>query len=244
MAGFGQNSTAVIPLNFSTKLNICTSISTTSPSCKPLLIPMRKLLVIFSLLILSQPTFAQDTSFIKVHFLYGSRPHPEYKKVEKRWFGGVLGGHVGIEADTNKILNFVRKGKFHWFPSKSNPHSTYILLPEYAFYNLYETTSDSIKKAIFYIPVTPRQKQQLDSISAAYLNQTPYDYALTGMRCAAATYDILAQLAIVPAYSQRKTATRVLYPKKLRAILFELAATNGWRVEQTTGTAKRIWDQD
>src|SRR5690554_1267853 len=36
MAGLVLNSTAVLRLNFCTKLNICTSISATSPSCKPL----------------------------------------------------------------------------------------------------------------------------------------------------------------------------------------------------------------
>ena len=36
MAGLVLNSTEVLRLNFCTKLNICASISATSPSCKPL----------------------------------------------------------------------------------------------------------------------------------------------------------------------------------------------------------------
>ena len=36
MAGLVLNSTAVLRLNFCAKLNICASISATSPSCKPL----------------------------------------------------------------------------------------------------------------------------------------------------------------------------------------------------------------
>ena len=36
MAGLVRNSTAVLRLNFCAKLNICASISATSPSCKPL----------------------------------------------------------------------------------------------------------------------------------------------------------------------------------------------------------------
>src|SRR5690606_26122226 len=36
MAGLVLNSTAVLRFNFCTKLNICASISATSPSCKPL----------------------------------------------------------------------------------------------------------------------------------------------------------------------------------------------------------------
>ncbi|MBC5775381.1 hypothetical protein H8S95_14975 [Pontibacter sp. KCTC 32443] len=206
---------------------------------------MHKLVFILTLCLLGQAALAQDSTFIKVHFLYGSKPHPKYKNVEEKWFGGVLGGHVGIEAgSSNQILNFVRKGKFHWFPNKRNPHSTYIHLSEEMFYDLYKTSSDSIKRAIVYIPITTQQKQQLANISTAYLNQTPYDYALTGMRCAAATYEILAHLNIVPAYTQPKTATKILYPKKLRTKLFALASTNNWKVEKHEGSVKRIWDRD
>ncbi|HEY4652625.1 MAG TPA: hypothetical protein VIG72_14485, partial [Pontibacter sp.] len=59
------------------------------------------------------------------------------------------------------------------------------------------------------------------------------------------TYEVLAQLNIVPAYSSNsKTATRVLYPRKLRTTLFALAAANGWKVVHTPGTTQRIWDKD
>ena len=42
MAGLVLNSTAVLRLNFCAKLNICASISATSPSCKPLGVIIKK----------------------------------------------------------------------------------------------------------------------------------------------------------------------------------------------------------
>ncbi len=160
--------------------------------------------------------YASDTTFLKVHFLYGSRPLKAYQDTETKWFGGVLGGHVGIEGDSNKIINFLPSGSFHVFKKESDRHSTYAVHNENSFYAILGGDPDSVKKAIIYIPVTTQQKQQFDSIAAAYLAQTPYDYALFGMRCGAASYEILGQLAIVKSYPRKKTAKKIFYPRKLR----------------------------
>lgn len=69
---------------------------------------------------------AQDSTFIKVHFLYGSTPKKEFRPAEKTWFGGKLGGHVGVEADSGRIINFVPSGEFHKFPKKDF-HSSFVL---------------------------------------------------------------------------------------------------------------------
>src|SRR5688572_1813198 len=69
---------------------------------------------------------AQDTAYIKVHFLYGSRPLKTYKD-EPRWFGGILGGHVGIEAADNQILNFIPHGKFRLVAKNKIKHSRYVV---------------------------------------------------------------------------------------------------------------------
>ena len=63
-------------------------------------------------------TWSQDSVFIKVHFLYGSKPYARYKDTEPKWFGGMLGGHVGIETDSGRILDFGPKGRFHWLAKK------------------------------------------------------------------------------------------------------------------------------
>jgi hypothetical protein len=194
--------------------------------------------------LLSITVFAEDTCYIKVHFLYGSKPMKEYKQSQRKWFGGVLGGHVGIEGDTNKILNFSPSGKFHVFNEKKNKHSHYSIHNPNDFYRILSHNDDSMKKAIVHIPVTRKQKQLFDSLSNIYLKQTPYDYALFGMRCGAASYEILAQLNILPAYSYTKTYTKIFYPKKLRLRLLKKAEQEGWTIEKHNGTNQRRWEQD
>lgn len=188
-------------------------------------------------------SYSQDTAFLKVHFLYGSKPLKKFKDTEQKWFGGILGGHVGIEGDSNQIVNFLPSGKFHWFAKNDNRHSTYAVHSTHNFYTILGS-ADSVKKAIFRIPVTRLQKQRFDSIANAYLKQTPYDYALFGMRCGAAAYDILGQVGIVPSYSRSKTYKKIFYPKKLRRRLFRKAKNNGWEIIRQSGSIKRKWERD
>ena len=202
----------------------------------------QKLLLIFSFL--SLYAFAQDSTVIKVHFLYGSKPLSKYKHIEPKWFGGMLGGHVGIESDSGRFLNFVPKGKFHWFAKKNNPHSTYAEHSIKDFYSILGGNGDSVKTAVVIIPVTVRQKQLFDSIASAYLDKTPYDYALFGMRCGAATYDILGKLQILPAYPYKKTYKKIFYPRKLRKRLFKKADERGWTIIRQQGSRKRKWEND
>lgn len=204
---------------------------------------MRNILVVLCCLI-ATATFASDTTFLKVHFLYGSRPWKEFKDTEEKWFGGVLGGHVGIEADSSRIVNFLPQGSFHVFKKEKDRHSTYAVHDEAGFYGILGGDPDSVKKAIIYIPVTVQQKQRFDSIVAAYLIQTPYDYALFGMRCGAAGYEILGQLDIVKSYSRKKVAKKIFYPQKLRKRLLKKAAANGWTVVRQEGSPKRRWEKD
>ncbi|WP_338814872.1 hypothetical protein V9L05_06675 [Bernardetia sp. Wsw4-3y2] len=59
-------------------------------------------------------SYSQDTTFLKVHFLYGSKPLKSDKNTEQKWFGGILGGHVGIEVEEDKVLNFLpSRESFH-----------------------------------------------------------------------------------------------------------------------------------
>ena len=189
-------------------------------------------------------TYSQNTAYIKVHFLYGSRPKAKYKATEPKWFGGILGGHAGIEGDSDHVLNFLHNGKFHWFSKKDNRHSKYCESSVYSFYTILGSNPDSVKRAEVIIPVTIQQKQKLDSIASIYIQHTPYDYALFGMRCGAASYEILGQLGILKKYSYKKTYMKIFYPKKLRRILFAEAKKNNWIIEKQKGSVKRKWEQD
>jgi hypothetical protein len=193
----------------------------------------------------SQPLPLQDsgTHYIKVHFLYGSRPLQKYKHSEHKWFGGVLGGHVGIEGDSGRILNFRGQGKFHVFDGKKNKHSTFEEHSFSGFYSIFRSPADSVKKVVVTIPVTAAQKKIFDSITYAYLKETPYDYALFGMRCGAAAYEILGKLGIMKNYTYRKTYMKIFYPQKLRRRLLDKAERNNWLIERYEGTDRRKWEK-
>jgi len=187
--------------------------------------------------------YAQDSGFIKVLFLYGSKPAKQYRNVEPKWFGGMLGGHVGIEGDSNSVFNFNPHGKYHLFASKKHLHSIYSENTDAQFWNIFGGTPDSVKEAIVIIPVTKSQRQVFDSIKTAYLQNTPYDYAFLGMRCAAAAYDILAHMGIVKKYCRTKTFLKIFYPAKLRHRLFAEAEKNGWEIIRQPGSVKRKWER-
>jgi hypothetical protein len=203
-----------------------------------------KFLFILAFSFLSSVVFSQTSDSIKVHFLYGSVPKKEFKQTESKWFGGKLGGHVGIESESGKILNFLPKGKFHWFAKSRNKHSTYAIHSCQSFYSILGGDGSSAKKIIVTIPVTKEQKELFNNISNNYLSNTPYDYAFVGMRCGAAAHDILGQLGIVKSHSYRKTYLKIFYPKKLRKKLLKTAKEKNWPVYHEEGTNRRKWERD
>lgn len=205
-----------------------------------------KLISFFCILlsIYGEVSFAQDTAYIPVHFLYGSRPRANYKFIEPKWFGGKMGGHVGIQTDSNKILNFIHRGNFHLVSSNQNKHSKFIYTTTSQFNSIFGGDADKMKTLTIFIPVNSQQFQKLDSISKCYLDQPPYDYALFGMRCAASTYEVLAQLGIVPGYSHNKISRKIFYPKLLRKRLLQKAEENGWQIQRQAGSPRRIWEID
>ena len=186
---------------------------------------------------------AQDSTFIKVHFLYGSKPKKEFKPTEGKWFGGLHGGHVGVEIEPNKIIDFVPSGNFHYVEKHDNRHSSFVEHDTTSFWEIFGGDSDSMKKMTIIIPITDSQKKKLDSLTNAYWNQTPYDYAFIGMRCAAATYDILANIGITKKHKRKKTYRKNFYPKRTRKKLVKLAKKNNWKIIQKQGSPKRKWER-
>lgn len=204
-----------------------------------------KAIVLIFILFVEVKCFCQDSPiYLKVHFLYGSKPKKAFKKVEPKWFGGVMGGHVGIEIDSNKILNFVPNGKFHVFANRNDRHSKYTIHSLINFYEILGGDANAVKKTIFYLPITVTQKSKIDSLAKVYLNRPPYDYALFGMRCASACYDILAQLGFFRNYSYGRMYKKIFYPKKLRKRLFKLSNKKNWVVVKEEGSQTRKWEKD
>lgn len=200
-----------------------------------------KLLILVSLCFFQ--CYSQDTSFIKVHFIYGSTPLKKYKHTEKKWFGGILGGHVGIENAGGKFYSFEKNGRNKIFNSRPD-NSIYKIETAEEFWSIMKTDEDSIKTTTIIIPVTQKQKQKLDSIALAYSNKVPYCYAVFGMRCGASTYDILAQIGLLPHYSQFKTYMKIFYPRRLRKRLLAKAEKNNWMIIRKEGTPRRKWEKD
>lgn len=205
---------------------------------------MKIVCVIIFLFLFNASAFASDTDFIRVHFLYGSTPKKEFKESESKWFGGKLGGHVGIEIGTDSILNFIPDGKFHVFQKKDDLHSLFAVHGFRNFYSILGGESTSNKKVIFTIPITSRQREQLDSLTKEYLSLAPYDYSLFGMRCGAATYDILSRIGILELKSYSTTWKKIFYPKQLRKIMFQKAKEYGWIIETFPGSNTRNWERD
>lgn len=201
----------------------------------------KKLLIWLLLLVSSEAARSQDS--IRVQFLYGSRPAKKYRDTEKKWFGGVLGGHVGIEADSGRFYSFEVHGKNKLFAGRPD-NSIFRVETADQFWAVMKTQEDSIKKTTVVIPVTPVQIQKLDSIAAAYQRQVPYCYAVFGMRCGASTYDLLAQIGIFPHYSHFKTCLKIFYPRKLRKRVISMAEKNNWTILHSEGTPKRKWEKD
>ncbi|MGZ3880137.1 MAG: hypothetical protein ACXVBJ_15945 [Flavisolibacter sp.] len=186
---------------------------------------------------------SQDSPCIKVQFIYGSKPLKKYKETEKKWFGGIHGGHVGIEGDSGKFYSFEIAGKNKLIGGKPD-NCAYRCVTSEHFWSIMKTREDSIKFATITIPLTASQKHKLDSITTAYMLRVPYSYAVFGMRCAASTYEILAQIGILPEYSPLKTSMKIFYPRRLRKRLLRKAEKNNWMVTRKEGTPKRKWEKD
>lgn len=186
-----------------------------------------------------------DSVYIRVHFLHGSKPKKEFRKTEQRWQGGILGGgHVGIEYKPGKILNFHIHGRIHVLRNPWMINSQYSVHSINGFYRLEDSMTTPLKKTIISIKISRSQQLKLDSIAKAYLEKTPYDYAFFGMRCASAAYEVLAQIHVVTPMSKGKIRRRMFYPRIFRRYLEKEALEKGYKVRKTKGSEKRIWEKD
>lgn len=194
-----------------------------------------KLFLSLSLFFYFAPLHAQsDTLF--VHFLYGSKPAKDYKNSEKKLFGGIKGGHVDIEL-AGRTLDFF-KGKCPLFPSNRKPTGSFRVNR-----SVYWDTS-STKWATVIIPISENQAKELDSLFNVYCRSTPYDYAVFGMRCAAASYDVLSEIGLFRQLPYRRNIVDNFYPKLLRKRILKWAEKNHYAIIQHPGRVSRKWEND
>jgi len=178
----------------------------------------------------------QVADTLQLHFLYGSVPAQGYKKTEPKLFGGIKGGHVNIELN-GWVLDF-NSGNCPILPENKKPTGGFHLNKA-----VYWDTSTS-KWATISIPITADQLKKLDTIFALYPQQTPYDYAVFGMRCAAASYDVLSEIGLMKKLSDKENIAVNFYPKLLRKRMLKWAKKNNYPIVFHDGRPTRKWESD
>jgi hypothetical protein len=197
-----------------------------------------KLFVISCLFLLSQQSSGQQVvDTIQLNFLYGSVPAQGYQKTEPRLFGGLKGGHVNIGAN-GRVLDFRPHGNCHILPADHKPNGGF-----YINSSIYWDTATT-KWISIRIPVTRQQLLRLDTLFNMYAQKTPYDYAVFGMRCAAASYDVLSEAGIFKRRSNKNNIIAHFYPKLLRKQMLALAKKNNYAIYYHEGKPSRKWESD
>lgn len=198
---------------------------------------MKRLIGAF-IILFSLPAFGQDaTDTIRLNFLYGSIPAKGYKKSEPKYFGGLKGGHVNIECN-GRILDFTPKGNCPILPNDKKPKGGFSVNS-----SVHWDTASS-KWITVKIPVTKEQLQELDTLFDTYSQRSPYDYAVFGMRCAAASYDVLAEVGIFKKLSQKNNIISNFYPKLLRKRVLKWAEEHNYEISYHEGRPSRKWESD
>ena len=198
---------------------------------------LTRTLILFFLLFSCVANAQGITDTIRLNFLYGSVPAKGYKCSEPKLFGGLKGGHVNIEAG-GRVLDFRPKGNCPVFPENNKPNGGFFVSN-----SLYWDTS-STKWVSIKVPVTASQMQELQYLFDSYSARSPYDYAVFGMRCAAASYDVLTEIGIFKRLPDKQNIIRNFYPKLLRKRVLKWAADHHYPVIRHEGRASRKWETD
>lgn len=179
-----------------------------------------------------------QTDTLVVEVIYGSKPLVEG---ERHWFGGKLGGHIGLRIGKDSVMHFVPGGRVAATNINSDT-GRYLISNSKQFYRTFR--ADTTKTCQIFIPVSSAQRQKLLTDSKSFLKEGPYPYAFFGMRCAAACYHLLSLADVTKDLSRSRMTWKFFYPRKLRKGLFKEAKSNGWIIKQTPGSTKRKWDHD
>ena len=197
-----------------------------------------KLICVILLFWICNSIHANDstTCLIKINFLYGSRPAKGCKNSESKLFGGIKGGHVNIEAG-DQVLDFLC-GNNPLFPNKKNPTGGFKINHSVS----WDTATNKWTSVL--IPVSTEQYIQLQRLFDSLSAKTPYDYAIFGMRCAAASYDVLSDIGLFKKISNPKNISKHFYPKLLRKKVLKWAEENNYTVISKEGRPSRKWESD
>ena len=195
-----------------------------------------KVISILVFFFLFNTCFATDSTYtIKINFLYGSKPAKGYHQQESKLFGGIKGGHVNIEAG-GKVLDFT-PGNNPLFPHNKKPSGGFSINQSVSW------DGDDKWKTII-VPVSEEQYIELQKLFDSVAAKTPYDYAIFGMRCAAASYDVLSKIGLFEEYPNTKNVATHFYPKLLRKKVLKWADKKNYTVISNEGRSSRKWESD
>ena len=196
---------------------------------------MKVIAILISFFICSS-CYASDSAYIiKINFLYGSRPAKGYHQQEEKLFGGIKGGHVNIEAG-GRVLDFT-PGNNPLFPHNKKPSGGFSI-------NRSVSWDGHDKWKTIIVPVSGEQYMELQKLFDSVAEKTPYDYAIFGMRCAAASYDVLSKIGLFKEYPNTKNVATHFYPKLLRKKVLKWADKNNYAVISNEGRPSRKWESD
>ncbi len=201
---------------------------------------MVKLIFCLSMLVIVCGLNAQDTSYIKIHFWYGSKPAKDFKKSESKYFGGIHGGHVTVEVGDSVYGFSPGGGRARIFAKRSHSNGYFHLESklEYTF----DSTGD--KQTSISIPVTKEELYDLRIHVNNYLQNRPYDYALFGMRCAASAHEMLSIAGVFKKRTKFFSIFYNFYPKKLRKRILDKAFDENYEIIHQEGRKERKWEND
>lgn len=182
---------------------------------------------------------AQETHLLKVFFRYGSIPEIGYEYIEYEETGGLEGGHVSLGIDSLEI-GFTNEHVIHVFPRNDDKKGLFY----WEYLKDFEEQVADKKYITFVVPLSEEQYVKLKSILMAYIDESPYDYAFFGMRCAAAAYDVLSQIGIFEHKSMTANVISNFYPRLFRRKMLLLARKKGYTVMRIKGRKTRIWEGD
>ena len=207
----------------------------------------RFLLLVFSVLsgwsanAQQQDSTASSVShYITVHYLYGSKPAKGHRDTEPHYFGGMHGGHVYLEFDSTLFSFTPNRYPVHLVAHHRRRHSGF------GYQDLHDWCKDTSQWRITSVtyPLNDSQYTVLKKVAEHYAAATPYDYAFFGMRCAAAAYDVLAQVGVVKKRSKFGNVFANFYPKLMRKRMLRDATEKGLKVVRRQGRASRKWEKD
>lgn len=193
---------------------------------------------------------AQDT--LKVSVTHGHKIKKEYWKKDKklakitgftrRSIGGMRGGHVEVHLK-GFVYGFTDRPNAkipHIFPRSKKNVGLFTKEDNRTWYN--KKRNDKI--TYFYITLNKEQTSILQQKYEDYIQNSPYDFALFGKRCASSCYDMLMQVGILDTRSKIGINLGIFHPRKFRKILKKQAMKRNIRIEIQQGSKQKKWDKN